>query len=117
MGSGPMLLVIRSFKICLALGFFTVLGLESAFAEMSVNGFFPADYVRTDVFDENTDSLDNKFFHSSNATARVVAAKNISPKVVRVRSHSGRFSKTSRGTHRSSVQQSEWDVSPIISRR
>ena len=89
---------------------------DNAMADMSVNGFFPSDYVRTDVFDGSAAKTTSvNYEESGQIAARISASQSqASPKVMKIRSHSGRFAKTSKGTRRSSVQQSEWDVSPII---
>lgn len=88
---------------------------------MSVNGFFPNNYVRSDVFTNAKATTST----AETATAEAVlttAGSRVVPPIARaagaaapkLRHHSGRFVKDSRGTHRSKVQQTEWDVGPIL---
>lgn len=109
-----------------------------AVAEMSVDGFFPADYARSDIFSsagkeadaepvavrENGNNQNAEQIEQS-ATANALmgaAGMRVVPPIARtahslgtqVRPRSGRFVKTTQGTIRSSVQQSEWDVGPLL---
>ena len=82
-----------------------------ACADMSVNGFFRSDYVKTGVFTEKVAGEESSATSVVAASAEDIAAsKRANQKPIRVRSYPGRFSKTTKGTNRHQVENNEWDV-------
>ena len=82
-----------------------------AYADMSVNGFFRSDYVKTGVFTDKASSSETIATEVIAASAEdITASKRVNQKPIRVRSYPGRFSKTTKGTNRHQVENNEWDV-------
>ena len=84
-------------------------------ADMSVNGFFSSDYVKTGFFDAKNSSGKNASVEVVAASKRQVTERQQQRrKASRVRSYPGRFSKTDEGTNRHQVENSEWDVGDYV---
>ena len=105
------------FKSIVVLTGFLLIPLSgTANADMSVNGFFPANYAKSGLFEGAKESAEVKNTEAVavNATASTYN-KPPARKARKIRMYPGRFVKTTRGNSRSKVSSSEWDVGSTLS--
>ena len=100
----------RLFLVAIAVLIVGLVFSTPVYADMSVNGFFSSDYVKTGVFDEKSAASSADAQVVAVSTQQIAGSRKPQRKVKRIRKYPGRFSKTTKGTNRHQVENNEWDV-------